>query len=90
MWTLFFWALFTTAVSVWAHKWGRVWWHFAAACTICSPIVGAIVLAMMGRDAAVMEDRARAMRSQGWSTCESCRKLVSDRYPTCSYCGKAR
>lgn len=87
--SLLFWVLFTTLVSRWAHSWGRVWWQFTLLSFLCSPIVPALVLSIMGKDKEVLEDRARELQLAGWRRCQMCGKQISPRYATCSFCGSA-
>lgn len=88
---LFFWIFFTGLVGWWADQWGRKVWQFVLLSLICAPIVSAIILMIMGRDYAVLEDRARNGNGGGdaYKTCRGCRNRISRVSTNCGYCGQS-
>lgn len=85
---LLFWFVFAALVGWWSDAWGRKAWQFVLLSLICAPVVSAIVLVIMGRDYAVLEERARSGDGgSGFKTCRSCRNKISRYSNNCGYCG---
>jgi hypothetical protein len=80
-----FWLFLCIAVPIWASKWGRFAFGYFLLSFFLSPLVGAIVLLLRGKNEA--EVRRRILVSGTRRPCPHCQELVLPDATKCRYCG---
>jgi hypothetical protein len=81
------WLVLSILVGVWASKRGHGWAGMYLVSTFFTPILGALIEAVRGRDVAVLEERQ--VQSGDAKRCPACAELVRSDAKKCRHCGDA-
>ena len=82
---LIIWFALTILIGVWANNWGRSGFGFFVLSFILSPLLGAIILLIAGRNTEKSE--SRKLDTGEMKKCPHCAELIRIQAVKCRYCG---
>ena len=81
------WVLLVVLISVWANNWGRKASNYFWLSFFLSPLVGALVLLIKGKDEGSLNQRK--IDKKEMKQCPYCRELINYTATVCKFCGKS-
>ena len=86
MFVVLIWVLLVILVSVWANNWGHKASNYFWLSFFLSPVVGALVLRIKGKDDSSINQQR--ISSKEMKRCPYCRELIIYEATVCKFCGK--